>query len=71
MGNWWGVLPGVHERSKKGKFLWPDVLQVIYLTNPIGHDTMIAVEGGMVVEIDGVPCDWGFHVTNEDQVLEK
>jgi len=30
---------------------------------------MITVEAGMVVEIDGVPCDWTFHVTEEDKVL--
>lgn len=68
MGNWWGVLPGVHERSTQRKIPRHDVLSLTYLQ---GHAIMITVEGGMVVEIDGVPCDWGFHVTNEDQVLEK
>ena len=32
---------------------------------------MIVVQGGMIVEIDGIPCEWVFHETEADKVLEE
>tara|TARA_R110002110_G_scaffold387078_1_gene598841 strand:+ start:45 stop:347 length:303 start_codon:yes stop_codon:yes gene_type:complete len=30
----------------------------------------IVVEGGMVVEVNGLPVDWEYHVTDKDIALE-
>ena len=30
----------------------------------------IVVEGGMVVEVNGMPTDWEYHVTDKDIALE-
>ena len=35
-----------------------------------GQEVEIVVEGGVVVEVNGLPSDWTFHVTDNDCVLE-
>tara|TARA_R110002020_G_scaffold93177_1_gene224909 strand:+ start:479 stop:760 length:282 start_codon:yes stop_codon:yes gene_type:complete len=31
----------------------------------------IVVEGGMVVEVNGLPCDWYFAITDKDCILDS
>ena len=35
-----------------------------------GQEVEIVVEGGVVVEVNGLPSDWTFHVTDNDCVVE-
>ena len=35
-----------------------------------GQEVEIVVEGGVVVEVNGLPSDWTYHITDNDCVLE-
>ena len=36
----------------------------------MSNEIEIVVEGGVVVEVNGLPSEWAYHITDNDCVLE-